>query len=773
MRVAVDAQHLEVEPGNSAALVVEVVNTDDVIDGVTASVLGIPPECVSANPALLPLFPDSTGQVTLDLAVPPSHPAGRHSLTVEVVSHGTAKPPRYVDVDLDVAAQPGLRVSTRPQVVRARRSGRFVIELANYGNVPLDVSLAAADPDRQVQAEFAPPQRRVEAGSVAPILLNVRGPRMIFGSEVDRTVAVEATGRPALGTARPEEAEPDANPAVVRQVTVLLRQRPLISRGLLTVLVLLGIIALWAGTFLLGLAKVFAGDPMTKQAPASFFAGLNNPAQGSGAGSGGSGGSSGSAGAGSGAAPAGALGKSGQLPPGMGGEISGKVLATDDGQPVGRILVQAYRLGRSGLTRMSSAASQADGTYTLAGLFPTDYYLSFSAAGYRTEWYPNRPSPAGAQAVTAIAQGSTSGIDASVTGLPATISGRVDPGNTLTPVTTTVTARPLLGPKTGKAVATARTDGSGNYTLANLPAPNSYELTFTTPGYQASTVTASVAGGDRRLEPAVILGASTGQISGVVRDGSQPLGGARISTTVGGKPLSVLTPTTGQIGAYSLGNLPTPATYVITVADPGHGTTTRIVDLKAGQSRSGLDVNLASGTGSVSGRVVGPDGHGLGGATVSVGGSLGSSGTAPSATTLTAGSPGSFAINGLRVPGSYTLSVTLDGYAAASVPVSLTANGAPPSVTIRLGAELGSITGKVTGTSCAAFPGAALTATNGQRSWSTTSDSGSGQYLITDLDPGSYSVTVTAPGQQQKTALVTVAAGQTQHQDLTFKSGTC
>jgi hypothetical protein len=457
----------------------------------------------------------------------------------------------------------------------------------------------------------------------------------------------------------------------------------------------------------------------------------------------------------------------------MGGEIGGKVVAADNQQPVGRILVQAYRKGRTGLVRMSSAASQADGTYTLAGLFPTDYYLQFSATGYKTVWYPNQPSQAGAQAVTAIAQGSTTGINAVIAGDPATISGKIDPGDTLTPVTTTVTARALLGTKTGRAIATAKTNGSGSYTLRNLPAPNSYELTFTTPGYQASTVVDSVAGGDQRLEPTVVLGAATGQISGLVSDGTQPLGNARISTTVEGRPLTVLTPTTGQVGAYILSNLPTPATYVVTISSAGHGTTTRIVDLTAGQSRNNLNIDLASGTGSITGKVVGPNGKGLGGATVSVGGAVSGSGQTPSATTLTSGSPGSFAINNLAAPGSYTLTVALDGYASASVPVSLTSNGAPPNVTIHLAAKLGSISGTIRDTSCQPFPGAKITATNGQRSWTTTSNTSDGGYLISDLDPGSYSVTVTSPDEPQKTALVTVTAGKTIQQNLAFATGGC
>jgi hypothetical protein len=770
MRVSSDTTLLEVDPGNTAAVVVEIVNTSAVIDGVTAQVIGMSDQLVTSHPALLPLFPDAMGQMTLALAVPPSHPAGRHPLTVELISHGARAASQFVDIDLNVSARPAMRLNSRPRVIRARRGARFILEIGNDGNIPLDVTLNAVDPDRATQATFIPQHLRVEPGALAPVILNVRGPRMFTGAEIDRTVVVEANAHPVQLLAEPE-AEPEV--LIVRETTVQLRQRPLLSRGLLTVLILLCIIGLWAGAFLLGLGKVFGGDPMTKEAPASFFAAstaAGGGAAGGAAGAGGSGGTAAGSGSdgGAGAAPAGALPKSGQLPPGVGGEIVGKVLAANDQQPVGRILVQAWRVSSTGPVVVSSAATQADGTYTLAGLFPTDYYIAFSAAGYHTQWYPNAATQTGGQIVTAAAQGSTTGINATIVGDPATIGGKVNPGDTLTPPVTTVTARPLTGANTTTAAAVGTTDATGSYLLRNLPAPGSYELTFTTPGYQASTVVDTVAGGDQRLEPTVILGASQGQITGTVLDGTNPLGGATVSTTVGGQALTVITPTTGQVGAFVLGNLPTPATYVVTFTAAGHGSTTTIVDLTAGQSRAGLNIVLSGGTGSVTGKVVGPDGNGLGGVTVTIGGAAATSGgsTTPGTTTLTAGSIGSFAINGLMVPGSYTLTFALPGYSSASVPVSLMQNAGAPNVTVRLASQLGRVVGTVTGPDGKSYAGATVTATNGQRSWTSTSNTADGGYVIADLNPGSYSVTVTAAGHSQQTALVTVGAGQTVNQPL-------
>jgi hypothetical protein len=204
---------------------------------------------------------------------------------------------------------------------------------------------------------------------------------------------------------------------------------------------------------------------------------------------------------------------------------------------------------------------------------------------------------------------------------------------------------------------------------------------------------------------------------------------------------------------------------VITFHADGHGSHTTVVDLAAGQSRAGLDLSLASGTGSVSGRLLDSAGQGLGGATVTVGGASGSGTGIPSTTTLTNGDVGSFAINGLAAPGSYTLTFTLDGYAPATVPVQLRGNGAPPTVIVHLASDMGAISGVVTHGGVG-YVGATITATDGTTTRTTTSSAQggglpSGGYLIDGLLPGTYSVTVTAPGLTQQTRIVTVTAAQT------------
>jgi hypothetical protein len=789
VRVAADNDTLSVEPGGTARFTLDVRNTGDVIDGVSARVIGLADEYVRAEPALLPLFPDASGQIHLSLNVPTTLHAGKHPLTVEVVSHGARRPSQYVDVDVDIVPRAGFSLTSQPRTIRARGSARFVLIVANEGNVALDIDLAAIDVDRAIDYELNPSTLRLDPGASAPALLTMRGPRMISGNEIERPVTVKAH---ATALPIPGRDEDDPRPQLTEtDVTLRLRQKPIIGRGILTILILMAIVGLWAAVFLLGLSKVFAADPMTKQAPASFFVVKDSSASASA----GAGGGTGTAAATAGQPPADALPKTGQMPAGSGGAISGKVSAANDGSPVGRILVQAQRMTPKGLVLVSSAATQTDGTYTLAGLYPTTYYLEFSSAGYNTVWYPSAPAQTSAKEVTASASDAKTGVNVTIVGHPASISGSVDPGDTTKAVTTTVTARGLKSGNTIGKSYNATTNSAGKYSFKSLPAPGTYELTFATAGYKSSTLVDNVGGGDQRLEPTVSLGAATGQITGVVTDGTNPIGGAKVTTTLNGQPLTVTTPTTGQVGSYVLGNLTTPGTYVVVYSAAGHGSVTKIINLEAGQSVASQDVQLSSGSGTVSGKLVDTNGNGLGGATVTVGGAGGTtdstggvvgSGSAsaapttqPTTTTLTQGSIGSFQISGLAVPGSYTLTFTLDGYAPATVPITLSENGEPPVVTVTLSKQVGAITGTVTDACSNAAPtGATITATDGATKWAVaysgkTADLPQGGYVIAGLQPGTYSVTVTESGAAQQTALVTVAAGNTTTQNLVLNAGGC
>ncbi len=786
MRVSTESRQVLADPGTSPEILVTVVNTGTIIDGVSARVIGAGSAPVRSEPAMLPLFPDAEGRIAVSLDLPETQPAGTHPLTVEVVSHTTGAV-EHADLDLEVGARPSLTLQRHPRMIRARRSGRFVLEVTNRGNVPLDVDLSVSPADDGVSVRIAPDSCRVEPGTSVRVMTVVRGPRMIAGAELDRTVTIDLVARRAglLGPAAAERVEAEPEPELLDSTTLQLRQRPMVARGLLTFLVLACIVGLWAAAFLLGLGQVFKGDPITKTAPASFFtdeAGADSDGGGA-DGSGGSGGGEegGGAGGGADAQPPGTLPKDGLMPPGSGGEISGTVTARSDGTPVGRILVEAFRTGAEGkVERVSSGATQADGTYTLAALFPRSYILKFTAEGFTPVWYragTGAPAPGKAEEVPVEAQSSSDGVDVVVTGKEASLSGKVDPGDVANPgsVPTEVVARLLSSSGDRTVAARDSTDGSGAYQLPGLTAPGSYEISFVAPGYRVTTVTQRLDGGENRIQPTVLLSADGGVISGVVRDQDGPLGGVTVTTTVAGSPVSVVTPTSGTTGAFSFQNLPTPGTYVITVTGTDHGTTTAFVSLDAGESDTNTNIVLAQGTGTIRGVVRAPGGSGLGGVTVTVGGAPAAEDGAPlTTTTLTTGDVGSFAINGLPVPGSYTVTFSHPGYDDETRPVALDTDGPASKVDFTMSRQLGSVTGAVTDPTGALHVGATVTATNGHVTATTTSSGKSatlprGGYLFRGLKPGWYSVTVSMEGFRATTALVRIGSGEDEKQDLRLR----
>ncbi len=122
--------------------------------------------------------------------------------------------------------------------------------------------------------------------------------------------------------------------------------------------------------------------------------------------------------------------------------------------------------------------------------------------------------------------------------------------------------------------------------------------------------------GGRRCAAVAALGAAHRRARGHLRcglGGRCAVGGITVSTTVGGTTISSGTPTTGDVGRFVLGSLPTPATYVLTIAGPGFGSTTEVIDLGPGEQRTDLAVTLASGTGQITGRLVDATGPGSAG----------------------------------------------------------------------------------------------------------------------------------------------------------------
>ena len=150
---------------------------------------------------------------------------------------------------------PAASLETVPTVRSDRRRGTFSIVGHNQGNTPVALSLVASDAARALVATFDPPVLTVGPGATASAEMSVVARRQWFGTEHRRPVTVVGTG---------SGLELDTSAVFV--------QRPMISRGVRTALVLGVIVALWALAFLFALNRALAQDALTKDVPPSFYA---------------------------------------------------------------------------------------------------------------------------------------------------------------------------------------------------------------------------------------------------------------------------------------------------------------------------------------------------------------------------------------------------------------------------------------------------------------------------------------------------------------------
>jgi len=727
MRVQLEEPPDALVPGEPVHVAVDVTNGLPVIDGVRVVLDNATGLEWTAEPELLPLFPDTSGTVTVTLTAPPGLAAGDYRLPVQVRS--TAEPAASTVRFLPVQVQPSpsLTLETQPSDRTGKHKASYALICRNTGNVPLEVDLAATDTLRVLTCRAEPATLSVPPGEEARATLTVSCKRRIFGNEAAHRAHVVA-----------------AAPQAQAETAVTFRQRPLVPRGARTVVLLATIVAVWATVMVVALNKALNSNPPQKVVPASFYA-SSQPSNAA----------FNSSTAGGDPTPAGAVPKSG-LDVAAGGTLAGVVDAASTGSGVGRITVQAYALEPGGRAVLqASTATAADGTWAIPGLLPGPYRIELSAQGFTTEWYPSSPSESGGRTVQVHGLAKTGHLHAVIQGLPGSITGTVVTGES-PPPTVTVTVTPVQGAST-RPVATVTTTSAGTYSVTGVPTPGTYNLSFTAAGYQVGSDTEVLSGGEHDIANSVTLTAQPGSISGTVTGGSGPLGGVTVTATANGSTFKTETPTSGAVGSFTLGNLPSPATYLLTFSAPGYGTDTVAQQLGPGQALTKLDVQLSGGAGDISGTVDASGGGPLGGVTVTVTG-------APkplSTQTLTAGTVGSYELAGLPTPGYYTLTFSLAGYTSVTVPVTLGSGASATGIDATLYPANGALAGTVDAAG-SGIAGATITVTDGGPPLTTTSTTDpAGSFSLAGLAPGTYSVTATLSGYQPDTVQVTVVAGGT------------
>ena len=711
MRLSVPVNRLEVVPGQPVSLAFEVVNTDDVIIGVDVRVLGLDPDWVDVQPASLSLFPASAAMVTLVVTVPLDFPAGERRVALQATSQ--ADPSRFAITEIELVApvQERVRLAVEPESQTVGGKATYAVVVENTGNAPLRLGFEAIDPELKVTTEFSPPHLEVPPGERADTRAVVRGPRPWFGTAAARVVTFRA-----LGTTEPLEA-----------LGVMI-QRPRLSRGSLSLIGLALAVTVFAVVLTSSLRDVVDVARVDERLLLQAIDGDRDRA-------------------GVPANPA---------------TIIGTVTSLSSGEPVPGVTVQLYDAGDPNVA-LTTAATGDDGSYRFPTLAEGDYKLRFLGAGFTEVWFRAASTFEDATTVSAAEGATVGGIDVSLGGRPGSVSGTVlgiDPsGATVTLVVPALE----LGSDSDAVVTSAIVDPTGAFQLTGVPTPRAYQLVVSKPGFATERRDVVLAAAEERAGIEIVLRQGDGSIAGRVLDANGPLGGVTITATDGVSSSSTISLTTGdEVGAFTVRDLATPATYTLTFAAEGYVTQTLTVNLGLAENRESVVVVLAGGTGFIQGEVSIVDDGPAGGVTVTA-----SDGEFTRSTvTLSQGSVGSYLLRGLPTPGTYTVTFSRPGLASLTTSVVLdpTAGTGARGVDATLSRATGNIAGTVQGldTNGVAQPvgGAQVVLTDGALTRTTVSaNTPPGAFRFDDLPPGAYTLTFTRDGSTPRTVLATVTAG--------------
>jgi hypothetical protein len=362
------------------------------------------------------------------------------------------------------------------------------------------------------------------------------------------------------------------------------------------------------------------------------------------------------------------------------GTISGTVTAAGGGAPVAgvSVFVGPY----AGYCCTATAVTGASGTWS-ATEPPGTYYVTFSRNGYQTQYWNNTTNAQAATPVTVVSGQSTSGINAALVA-DGTISGTVTAAAGGAPVAGVSVS---LQGSTGCCISTT-TAANGTWSL--VEPPGTYTVYFSVNGYapqywknaqsftSALPVTltsgASITGINAALK-------KDGTVTGnVVSGGGLPLAGASVCVYSSLSPCysfsSSLT-TTAADGTWSA-TVP-PGTYYVSFSLNGYATgywknTFNIfravaITVKAGAATSGINGVLAK-SGAISGKVTGPNGAAMPGATIHVQWP----GTGTTFTTATSNNSGNYSV--VVPPGHFLVWFSADSYSNVYYPASSTPQGA-------------------------------------------------------------------------------------------------
>lgn len=738
LRVDVTPASVTAVPGEGVSFAVEVTNTADVIRSFTVAVLGLDETLVLVDQPAVVLFPDERRTVTVTVHPPEGYPAGVHHLAVEVTD-GTEESERdraaIVDVAVRVPARPRLEVRAEPGTVFTGRRATFTGRISNVGNCTADVELGAADPENKVAAVFTPPVVLVPPGQDAVVRFDVTGKRPWMGAPLVRRLTVTARHRDSDGEVTASDV-----------TTVSMVQRPRLGRRLFALAGLLMTVSVLGLVFTASFKKVAdatkANEALLKQ---SLGADVTAP---------------------SGVQPAG---------------VAGSVLSAT-GAGIEGVAVELFDVARGGQAPVRAAVTDASGAFRVSGIAPAVYRVRVTAAGFGALWLGDTDAFAEATDVEVEAAAVVEGLVVKLVGRPAALAGKVI-GEDLTGVTVTVRL-PADGSSAEAVVKTVAVGGDGAFALADLPAPATYEIVAVSPTAQSERRTLVLGAGTRQEALTLLLQPGSGLVAGRVVDAAgAAISGATVTLTEGTAVRTTLTLSGAgdTAGRFEVRNLRTPGTYSLTVEAAGYVRESRTIALGATEQRADVTIPLLAATGTLGGTVVDAAGNPIGGVSVTIvaGDVQRTTQTLSVVNPLSAGVVGSWRVEGLPVPGAFTVTFSGPNLAGQTLALELTATQ-PTRLDSRvtLASSVATVRGLVRELDAPADPptcnpddavvtdcpgrlaGVSVTLASTALTLRTlTADIPTGAYRFDNVAPGTYTLTFARVGSSPQTLSVELRAG--------------
>jgi 5-hydroxyisourate hydrolase-like protein (transthyretin family) len=769
MRVFITPDRVELGEGNEVELHVTVHNTGTLIGGYHLRVLGADPTWVRLEAENLSLFPDTSQTVRAVVTLPPGVAAGERRMAVQVRELTPPQAISIAEVEVMVPAAEALRVTLSPMTVIGGRSGSFGVVLENTGNTAVTAELAGTDAEDVMQFEFIPPVVSLAPGDQAIADLKATGPRRWLGAPVVRTFGLlvvppnapgSAAGGPLDAAASPDgppAQSPAQSPAQPPEpvATGTLLQKPRLSRGILSLISLLLVATVFATVITIALTALVGQSAADRNLAIAVAAARNS----------------------------GTLAGSSAL--------GGTVVELLNGQPIPGVSIELFQ-AQSVTTPIANTATADDGTWTIDNLPAGGYKFKVRGAGFAEIWYENALTAADAKEITVQVGQQITDLQVSIGGLPASVAGQVIGADVAGAVLTVqvpveflptdpaadaaaAAAAPPTVPE-GAALRTVPIGSDGLFDITELASPAVYDLVVSKAGFATESQRIDLAGGENRTGVQLRLRTGDGLITGTVSGPDGPLGGAVITATTGTSTVETVSLTEGEVGAFTVRGLVTPAVYTVTVTSPGFTSQTTSVSLADGQKLTGVQLTLARSSGSLFGVVTTLPGNvPAPGVTVTV-----TTGSATVQTvTQSTGTVGGWTIAGLAIPSPYTVTFSRPDLQSQTVAVTLDAAGNLSSGSAGSGVGADGITvamtsafAEVSGVVSQRAPDgstdpvgeAQVTLTSGSDTYSVTSASepasAVGTYRVGGVEPGTYTLSVSRRGTTPTSVIVTVVAGQ-------------